>query len=77
MEFPATNAARASGLSHQSSHDIDTLSPNLSGVILTFFRIILTGSKRSFDDLEDDEDDIFGSKKVPPFFLIIEKFWTL
>ncbi|KAH0864971.1 hypothetical protein HID58_082182 [Brassica napus] len=33
MEFPSTNAARASG------------------------------SKRSFDDLEDDEDDIFGSKK--------------
>ncbi|KAF3571291.1 hypothetical protein F2Q69_00061810 [Brassica cretica] len=63
MEFPATNAARASGLSHLSIHDIDTLSPNLSGVILTFFRIILTGNKRSFDDLDDDEDDIFGSKK--------------
>ncbi|CAG7865499.1 unnamed protein product [Brassica rapa] len=39
------------------------LSPNLSAVTLTFFRITLTGSKRSFDDLEDDEDDIFGSKK--------------
>lgn len=29
----------------------------------------ISGSKRSFGDMEDDEDDIFGSKKVP--FVII------
>jgi hypothetical protein len=26
------------------------------------------GNKRSFGDLEDDEDDIFSSKKVPSLF---------
>lgn len=29
----------------------------------------ISGTKRSFGDLEDDEDDIFGSKKV--HFVII------
>lgn len=29
-----------------------------------WFYVVL-GNKRTFGDIEDDEDDIFGSKKVP------------
>lgn len=35
-------------------------------LVVTLTEVIL-GTKRSFGDLDDDEDDIFGSKKVLSF----------
>lgn len=41
---------------------------NVCGLILHSFDVCIlscgSGNKRSFGDLEDDEDDIFGPKKV-------------
>lgn len=42
--------------------------------IFPTFHLYHSGNKRSFGDLEDDEDDIFGSKKVAPLNFIYHKF---
>lgn len=63
-DYSAANATRVSGLTLMDPQIECFFGRFGSGIILKCIRI-LSGSKRSFGDIEDDEDDIFGSKKVP------------
>lgn len=67
-DFAGGNAARRSGFFEL----IDLIELNNACDYLCFMLLLvlrmwfcLLGNKRSFGDLDDDEDDIFGSKKVP------------
>lgn len=73
-DYSAANATRASGLLHINGFLTNSwFLVRLDWIFLTF-HLYHSGNKRSFGDLEDDEDDIFGSKKVAPLNFIYHKF---